>query len=259
MLRQGTSMRGLKLRANDGEIGRVDHFLFDDAQWTIRYMVVNTGNWLLKELVLISPISIRGVDWDDERVDVDLTRKQIEDSPDIDANQPVSRQMEARHAAYYNYTPYWHGGMLWGGSGLPMAVNRLGTYEIPQPAAPDRQRELEAAVQREGDIHLRSTRAVEDYDIEARDGTIGHVSDFVIDDDTWTMRYFIVATRNWLPGKHVLIAPTWISDIDWHRLRVSVDLTRDEVKAAPTFDPARLNREYERQLHDHYRRQNYWE
>lgn len=63
MLQSVRDLRGYIIHATDGEIGKVDQFLFDDETWTIRYLVVNTGNWLLKKLVLISPIALEKPDW----------------------------------------------------------------------------------------------------------------------------------------------------------------------------------------------------
>jgi hypothetical protein len=103
MLRSIDDMRGFTIRASDGEIGSVDDFLFDDERWAIRYLVANTGGWLTGRLVLVSPIAFRSVDWDGRRFEVDLTRRQIEDSPSIDADQPVSRWKEEEYFRYYGY------------------------------------------------------------------------------------------------------------------------------------------------------------
>lgn len=46
MLKNIQSLQGHKLSANDGEIGHVADFLFDDQTWAIRYLVANTGSWL---------------------------------------------------------------------------------------------------------------------------------------------------------------------------------------------------------------------
>jgi uncharacterized protein YrrD len=263
MLRSGDDLRGLTIRATDDEIGKVDQFLFDDASWTIRYMVVNTGGWLLKELVLISPRSIETVAWEEGRVDVSLTRQQVEGAPDISTNQPVSRQMEEQLASHYNYQPYWYGPGLWGAAGVPFGVGA--GYTAAAMAAAGSQDEAKPLQERapqeapRGDPHLRSTREVKGYRIHASDGEIGHVEDFVMDDESWSIRYLVVDTGGWLPGKQVLIAPHWASAVSWDEQAVSVDLTRDQVKDAPEFDPRRLGRDDEQLLHTHYRRKGYWE
>lgn len=110
-----------------------------------------------------------------------------------------------------------------------------------------------------GDSRLRSTREVEGYHIEASDGAIGHVQEFIVDDEEWIIRYVVIDTRNWLPGKKVLIAPEWIENIDWPSGKVQVARDRKTIKDSPEFDPARtVNREYETRLYDYYGRPKYW-
>lgn len=259
MLRSGNDLKGLKIRANNGEIGKVDQFLFDDASWTIRYMVVNTAGWLLKELVLIAPQSIAGVDWDDQRVDVNLTREQVEQAPPIATDQPVSRQMETELATYYGYHPYWYGPGLWGGTGYPFGAGVAAGYPAAAALAEDELRQPESDELPEGDQHLRSTREVGGYSVHAQDGDIGHVKDFLMDDETWTIRYLVLDTGGWWSGKEVVVAPRWASKISWEERLVYVDLTREQVKSSPEYSPNQLSRDEEQRLHQHLRRPGYWE
>jgi hypothetical protein len=108
MLRSGNDLRGLTIRATDDEIGTVDQFLFDDMSWTIRYMVVNAGGWLLRELVLISPRSIRGVAWElgQVAVKVDLSREQVKDAPEFDPRR-LGRDEEQLLHSHYRREGYW--------------------------------------------------------------------------------------------------------------------------------------------------------
>jgi hypothetical protein len=116
-----------------------------------------------------------------------------------------------------------------------------------------------AASDREENVHLRSTQEVTNYYIEANDGDIGHVHDFLVDDENWTIRYVVVDTRNWWPGKKVLVSPEWIRSVSWTDSRVYVDLLRDTIKNGPEYDPsAPLSREYENRLYNHYGRSQYW-
>lgn len=109
------------------------------------------------------------------------------------------------------------------------------------------------------DPHLRSTHDAIGHAIEATDGDIGHVGDFILDDDAWTIRYLIVDTWTWLPGRKVLIAPRWIKRISWNESKVFVDLLCDEVKHSPAIHEDELiMRNYEISLHEHYKRQGYW-
>src|ERR1035438_9100381 len=115
MLRNAKDLQGLTIRAADGELGVVDQIYFDDDTWAIRYLTVNTGGWLDGRLVLISPISVMGhPDWQSKRLDVSLTRKQVEESPSIDTHEPVSRQHEIEYMGHFGYPFYWGGSNLWG-------------------------------------------------------------------------------------------------------------------------------------------------
>lgn len=264
MLRSINDLQGREIRATDGEIGSVDQFFFDDETWTVRYLVVDTGHWVPGRQVLISPISL-GTAWVAEGLNVSLTREQIKNSPGIDTDKPVSREHETEHLDYYGYPIYWGGGGLWGLGPYPAGLitrrgypNRAGVA-TGYAAAPARQPET-ARRERQGDPHLRTTQAVIGYYIEARDGDIGHVEDFLIDDETWAIRYMVVDTVNWWPGKKVVVAPQWIERVSWEESKVHVDLTRESIKGAPEFDATALvNREYEHSLYDYYGRPKYWD
>ena len=265
-------MQGYTIQVTDGKIGKVHDFLFDDAGWTVRYLVVDTGGWLSGRRVLISPIAIRAARWNDQVIEVHLTRHQVEQSPGIETDKPVSRQKEIEYAGYYGYAPYWNGLGVWGAGVYPGAmhpvvkplpagapVNRTehqGTPAVkPLPAgAPvDRLEHQGASTENAGDPHLRSTREVMGYTIQASDDSIGHVDDFMVDDDTWELRYMVVDTSTWLPGDHVLIAPSWISNISWDESRVFVELPRATIEHAPPFDLyTPVSPEYEARLHAYY-------
>jgi hypothetical protein len=109
------------------------------------------------------------------------------------------------------------------------------------------------------DSHLRSTEAVTGYTIDAPDGDIGHVDGFLVDDEAWAIRYIEVATRNWWPGKKVLVSPAWIEQVSWMESKVSVGLSREAIKDAPEYlESMPITREYENQLYVHYGRPPYW-
>jgi len=258
MLRSVKDLDGTTIHATDGDIGKVDQFLFDDEHWAVRYMVVNTGDWLVDRLVLVSPMSIQKIDWDNQRVNVNLTRQKVEQAPDIDTKQPVSRQMEEQFAQYYQYIPYWYGPGIWGASMYPYAFQPATGASI-DVLARTAERQQPQSTQAAAENHLRSTDEVIHYHIQATDEEIGHVSDFIMDDETWQIRYMVVDTSNWWFGKKVLVAPKWITNVDWSTSLVDVNLSRDQIKNGPEFDESMLNREYEEQLHRHYGRRGYWE
>lgn len=251
MLTNATFLKGLVIQATDGELGTVDQFYFDDETWAIRYLIVETGGWLGNRQVLISPISILHTDWEAKRLDVALTKKQVQNSPNIDTHRPVSRQHEAEYLGYYGYPYYWGGPYLWGPALYPadLAIPTTASAE----AMADRIREEST------DSHLRSTEAVTGYYVEATDGEIGHVDGFVVDDEAWAIRYIEVATRNWLPGKKVLVSPAWIERVSWEESKVYASLSQDAIKSCPEYLLSRpLTREYENRLYVHYGRTPYW-
>jgi hypothetical protein len=246
MLRNVNHTVGFAIRATDGEIGKVAEFYFDDVHWAIRYLVVNTGNWLAERLVLISPISISGIEWEAKRVDVRLTRSQVEKSPDIDTHKTVSRQHEAEYMLYYGYPTYWDGPYMWGRAELPAGLfDTPGGPVFPPSKLPE--------------SHLRGTKEVKGYHIEGADGQIGHVEDFIVDDETWAIRYLVINTSNWWVGRKVLVSPQWIERVSWEESKVHVDLSQLTIKNGPEYnDSVPITRQYEGQLHDYYRRSAYW-
>ncbi len=251
MLSNASRLKGLVVRATDGELGTVDGLYFDDETWAIRYLTVESGGWLGGRPVLISPISIVHADWQAKRLDVALTKKQVEKSPDIDTHEPVSRQHEAAYLDYYGYSYYWGGPYVWGPSFYPADL-AIPTLASTQSMADRIQKES-------ADSHLRSTEAVAGYRLEASDGEIGHVDGFLVDDDAWAIRYLEVATRNWWPGKKVLVSPEWIVRVSWTDSRVYTGLSRETIQSAPEYDESLpVDREYENRLHSHYGRPPYW-
>ena len=258
MLRNVNDLRGFAIHAVDGEIGEVDDFYFDDENWAIRYLIVDTGGWLSGRNVLISPYAIGVPNWDGRQLPVKLTRAQVQGSPDIDTQKPVSRQHEAHYSSYYGYPYYWGSEGLWG----------LGAYPGILPADVPAEHEIAASEASRGndsawsaqpaDAHLRSCRELGGYHIHATDGDIGHVSDILVDDRSWAIRYLIVNTSNWWGGHLVLIAPDWVDDVSWADSKVSVGLTRESVKNAPAYDPSvPLDHEQEDAIYDHYGRPHY--
>jgi hypothetical protein len=220
MLRSVNQLYGDKLGATDGEIGRVKDFYFDDQNWAVRYLVADTGTWLPGRAVLISPHAIGGLDDTGKVLRVNLTRKQIEDSPSIALHQPVSRQYEEAYYRHYGWPFYWEGGALWGTSGFPI----MGPPAIPLPIGP----RPEAA-----DAHLRSTQAVNGYHLRTGDETTGHVCDFMMDDRSWAIEQLVIKTGHRFTGKEVLITTRMVERISYPDSTVFVNLTPEAVEQSP--------------------------
>jgi hypothetical protein len=253
MLRKVKDLRGYAIRATDGVIGKVDDLYFDDEDWGIRYLVVDTGNWLSGRKVLISPIALAHAGWIGTQLPVALTRAQVQGSPNIDTRKPVSRQHEAQYFGYYGYPYYWGGAGLWGMGAYPGSLTTQGRIEEDLKAHETH------ATPTPDDCHLRSSNAVIGYHMTATDGDIGHLEDLLVDDHSWAIRYLVVNTSNWWGGHRVLVAPEWIGDVSWPEAKVSVDLTRQAVKDAPPYDSAaELDRQREEAVYEHYGRPGYW-
>lgn len=245
MLRNAKTLTGYKLGSIDGEIGHVEEFFFDDKYWTIRYLVANTGGWITGRQVLISPYALIDLSEQEQRINVNLTRQQVEDSPSLETDKPVSRQFEEAYYGYYGWPAYWGGQNMWGA--MP--------FIVPNPEALTKSNPGGKA----WDSHLRSTHDVTGHQIQATDGEIGHVENFIIDDETWAIRYLLVDTRDWWPGKKVLVATPWIERVSWEKSKVFVNLTRETIEQSPEYTEGSLiTRDYEAALHQHYNRQGYW-
>lgn len=241
MLQVGSALKNYAIEASDGKIGAVSDLLFDDRTWTVRWLVVDTGNWLTGRLVLLHPSAIGRGDYIKRVLPVKLTKAQVEASPNILQDRPVSLQNEFNLYDYYGWDP------ASGSSFFGLAT-----------AAPDA---AEKAVAEAGvlshlegnDPHLRSLSAVTGYDIQASDGPIGHLENALLEDDVWGIRYLIIDTKNWWPGQHVLVSPYAVREIDWSRKQIFLDVSRDKVRASPPWAPLDLiDQAYEKRLHRYY-------
>jgi len=263
MLRNLKDFENYKIDATDGRIGSVKDLYFDDDAWVVRYLVVETGTWLSSRKVLISPISVKQPDWLAKTLPVAITMDQVRHSPDIDTDKPVSRQNEEQTLGYYGYPIYWGGEGTWGSGLYPYAMTPgFAGHGVERV---EREREMEdflrneRARHRNDDPHLRSCNVVTGYRIHATDGEVGHVSGFLVDDQTWSIRYLIVDTSNWWVGHRVLVAPPWITGVHWSDETVSIDLSRESIKTAPAYDPDDdWNRDQDLGLYRHHGRSDYW-
>lgn len=248
MLRSLKNLEHYTVSATDGEIGTVANFLLDEETWTIRYLVVETGGFFGRR-VLISPISFREPEWATHHFHVALTMDKVKNSPSLDTDKPVSRQHERDYYGYYGYPYYWGYSGLWGGGAYPGLLALDGRSEAS----------VENAREPAGDAHLRSASELRGYHVRGSDEAIGHVDDFIVDDETWGVRYLVIDTSNWWLGKKVLVAPHWANRVSWEAREVHVDMSRQAIKDSPEWNPtAGVNREYEARLYDYYGRPAYW-
>lgn len=225
MLRSITELRGCAVIAKDGELGTVDDVYFDDQKWRVRHLVIDTGGWLPGRKVLIPPPCVGGIAWADRTVRVNLTKQQIENSPSLDSDKPVSRQQEVALYEHYGFPDYWTGPFVLGATVFPAKPG------ADQDAAPGAQRELADA-----DPHLRSADEINGYGIQATDDAVGHVEDLLFDETDWTLQMMVVDPRDWWPGKHVVVSLKQVEDISWADQKLVLKLSRADIENSPEFD-----------------------
>ena len=248
MLWHASAINVYAIEASDGDIGTVSDFLFDDKSWRIRWLVVATGTWLSGRKLLIHPSAIGQADHERQQLSVALTKAQVDASPDILQDQPVSARMEDSLYDYYGWDPGWGGGYF------GTSPNMIASPFSPPPFFGGTVAHETVSFQaRDGDPDLRSVVAVAGYHIQATDGEIGHIENFLIDDAGWDIRYLVVDTRNWWPGEHVLVSPYAVREISWPDRQIRLDIARDQLRASPAWTPAdTIDRAYEERLHKHY-------
>ena len=251
MLQVISALKGYAIEASDGKIGSASDFLFDAEKWQVRWLVVDVGTWLSERMILLQPSAIAQTDYEEQKLRTNLTRAQVEGSPNISEHEPVSHQMERQLYSYYGWDPLWGGDYL-GGSAGAMATPLMSEPYLGVGAAREAA-DIDPAPAAE-DMALQSSNEVIGYHIHAVDGDIGHVENILVDSATWGIRYLMVATSNWWIGQHVLISPAAVREIDWSERHVKLNVTRDQVQTSPPWDPDKLmDQDYMKQLHSHYR------
>lgn len=237
MLRSINKLKDFSIKAQDGDVGSVKDMFFDDVTWEVRYLVADTGGWLEGRRVLIPRLVLDRPKWNEREFPVNVTRETVENCPPISDHEPVSRQNEEALHRYFNIDAYW---LRLPGGAHPVAV--------PPPTA-----EKKPASDKPADPNLRSCDEVTGYHIMGSDGEIGHVEDFLVDEATWMVRYLVVDTRNWLPGRKVLVGVNWLKEVSWPDARVHVDMTRDEIKESPEYTPSEtVGDDYIERLKEHF-------
>ena len=217
MLYRVKDLRRCKIRARDGELGHVDDVFFDDRDWTIAYVVVDTKHWLSGRQVLLPRATIGRPDWAAEELEVDLSVDEIEHAPGVESDPPLA--YDAKHRFYQSWV--WQS-QTWGGFVGGVSEGE-GTRVVDRPTT-----------------HLRSAMEIEGYRVESTDGRIGHVDDFLFDGEDLVIRYVVIDTRNWLPGRQVVIPPSDVQRLVWTDEIAQVALTNRQIENAPELEHARV-------------------
>lgn len=221
MLESAKELIRYRVKAVDGKLGKAHDLYFEDGSWAIRYLLLNVGRWLLGERVLVPPERLGQPDTKSHSLPVLMTKREVEQCAAAETAQPVSHQMQHKVSARYGGTHAQGGGPMASLHGVMSseAVALAESEESPPQQGPG----------------LRSIQEVLGYQIEALDGPLGVAEDFLIDDDEWVIRYILVNTKTWKPGRQVLIPPSWVQAIVWSESRIHVSVKREKIKTAQRF------------------------
>lgn len=211
MLRTLDGMLGSSIVAKDGKIGRVYNVFFDDLSWAVRYLVVETGSWLTRRRVLITPAALGRPNWAEKTIPVLLTKEQVQDCPDVDADRPVSRQQELGMIRQYGWADYLSAEP----SFPPVALTGVAVADS------------EAASRSTGDPHLRSAKEVAGYQVAASDVPLGAVTDFLIDDEGWGIPDLVVHVESLPDGQKAVVPTPWVTGVSWEDQRVQLNRPRE--------------------------------
>jgi sporulation protein YlmC with PRC-barrel domain len=238
-----------KLAHKGKKIGKVKDVFFDDKTDDARYLAVRVGGFLLGREVLLPPEAVVGVDSQAELVSVGLTKKELKKGPGLDSRKPVSRQKEIELFQFYSWTPYWISG----------GASHAAGQTAPPPPASVKPAEVEAIEKDDeptvenADPHLRSYREIEGYKVVAPEGKVGEVDDMILDEREWKTTHLVVDAGSWISYRRYLVAFDWLEAIDWDRSEIVVALSKDKIKSAPSYDPAKpITEGYIKTVAEHY-------
>lgn len=195
----------MSLEGTDGRVGTLYDLLFDEQSWKVRHLVVSTDRWFRGRQIVLDPEVIERADWRERHLQVRMTREQSRQSPNASTALPVARRRMLEEAAQAIVAEaYW--------SKMRLVLSDFA-----------------------GDPHLHSTKTLTSLHIHCTDGLLGHIADFVIDDETWRVADLVVDTRNWWLGKRVLIEPTLVNSIDWDRREIRITLPGEQIEHRPAY------------------------
>jgi hypothetical protein len=250
MLLRLNDLRSYTILAADGEIGQVFGFYFDQRSWTVRFMVVD-GKDQLRRRLLVSPLVVTGIDPEEMTISLRLDRETLANSPDLGLEQPPTPEEEEQLLSYFQLPMYW-----------AVDDESLGTGSLAALPMVDLAQEIADQLtpgEDEANRRLRSTREIQGYNLQARDGVAGSLADFIVNDEDWSILYLIVEASG-IGTKYVLLSPQWIESVSWEENHLRVDLERQTIINSPELDPeTQLDRNFETQLYDHYGKNKDWE
>jgi uncharacterized protein YrrD len=247
MLRSIQDLLACSVTCPDGDLGKIDQIYFDVHSRRVRYLVIDTSAWGYGQKIWVPPCCVHQIDFSSKVVRLNLVQQKMLASPAIDMQGPISRLQEGKLVNYYGCKPYWEETHAQCASRYPSgAINSTAGGE---PEGHERMTLHTNAVN--SSVHLLSTRQASGYTIEAVDGPIGHIRDFVFEDETWMIRYLTIDTHEWWQSEtEVLLSTESIDSIESAGFTISTTLGRDAIQNSPVYlDYVPLRRMDETQLH----------
>lgn len=242
MLRNVKSLIGNAVLSTDGEIGIVDDLCFDSKMWGTAYVVIKVGGTASGGRAFLPPTALGKPDWERREFPVAYSKAQILGSPDLSIDMQALRkkaQLRDEHPAM----SFWTLSADLAADGLLNTDANSDVDHLPSL--------------NEDDPNLQSANSVMRYRVQATDGKFGHICDLVVDDSTWEIRYIVVATTQWLPGRRVVISPHSVNRVSRMEEQVYVDLTQMMIKQSLEYEtPLPISEEYESRLRDYYASQS---
>jgi hypothetical protein len=219
--------------------------MFDDRDWRVRYLVVDTGGLLKPHPVLLAAELLGRPASEERTVVACVEAERLAESPPVESHPPVSRGREDAMRAFFGLPPVHN---------PPAPDVDVWGEPVPSGAPAPVEEERRAVEEESSDPHLKSARSWLGYGVEGRGDRLGDVDDLLVEPgEAWRVRYVVVDTGRWLAGEHRLLATEWIRAISHDARHVRVDLDREQLRAAPDFATAEdIDHGAERSLFRHY-------
>jgi hypothetical protein len=212
-------LQSFTIRDTDDEIGKIRDAYFDDLSWKVLFLVVETGPWLVGRFVLIAPTVLGDLDIENRAFLTSVSRSVVDNGPSLEAHKPVSRQ----HAV--DVAKYWD---------RPFFAPGDPRFDLGEALNPEPTQGTSGAIDAtHDDPHLRAAGDMRGHHVQTPDGPCGHIEDWLVDLDSWTVREAVINTTNWWPGESVRIPCTEITRIDWDNKAIHVRLGREAIERHP--------------------------
>jgi len=240
---------GLSLQDQESaKCGSVGDILVDEQNWGIRYFMAITTGFFNRDKVLLSPFLLREPETPcpEGSLFTVLTKGQVESSPPLDVDAPISRKYELELARHFEYS---------------RARSNLDVFYLSEGPTlavsdPDENALHEERMEEIQEAHLRSVEAMLGYRAFAGPDNreIGTVVDFVVETQTWAIRYVVIKSSSRESGSSIALSTDWVTDISWEVDCIEFDgLPFERVAAAPEFkDSEPFDEIYGKSIVEHF-------